>query len=235
MAEKVKCLEELESLLQSLERITGLRVTFQDPYGFFSDEAGNSYIHPDRIYHDLPFCQNANRRKCIEHDWKKSRTVAAVKERPFIWPCWLGPLQILIPLRWKGRHVGSIFLGPFISTGNKGSKRGNVSGEKDLPSYRLHNFGKDLFLFEAVATGIIEKSVAERIHGKGERWEKVYRLVINRFTEKIGVCDAARELNLSASRSSHLIKELFTLGLAADLAPLAKLLGGECFFFRHGA
>ncbi|GEM_PF-6363248 len=203
------CRRDLESLLESLERILGMRVSFQDPYGFFCDEIGNSYLHPDRVYHRVDFCQNADRNRCMAHEWKKANEVASGKLSPFLWPCWLGPQQILIPLRWQGRHVGSIFLGPFISTSDMNDRREIVKGEKDLPSYDLVNFEKDSALFEAIAMGIIERTISASIHGKGERWEKVYRLVINRYTEKIGIADAARELNLSASRSSHLIRELF--------------------------
>ncbi|HCE47058.1 MAG TPA: hypothetical protein DET40_26215 [Lentisphaeria bacterium] len=211
MDKNANCRQELEFLLESLERIIGLRVTFQDPYGFFCDDIGNSYLHPERIYHRVDFCQNGGRQRerCLEHEWKKANATAAGKDRPFIWPCWLGPLQILIPLKWHDRHVGSIFLGPFVSKAGKETKVEKTKGGNILPVYDMGDFEKDSALFEAIALGIIEKTVSVNIHGKGERWEKVFRLVINRYTEKIGINDAARALSLSPSRASHLIKELF--------------------------
>ncbi|HBC86078.1 MAG TPA: hypothetical protein DCZ94_03900 [Lentisphaeria bacterium] len=209
MDKDTNCRQELESLLESLERIIGIRVTLQDPYGFFCDEKGNSYLHPDRVYHRLVFCQNADRQRCMVHEWKKANETAGGKTRPFLWPCWLGPQQILIPLRWQDRHVGSIFLGPFVSSSSSPARQETVKGEKDLPRYDMANFEKDSALFEAIAIGIIEKTISASMHGKGERWEKIFRLVINRYTEKIGINDAAKELNLSASRASHLVRELF--------------------------
>ncbi len=203
------CRRELEYLLESFERLIGVRVTLQDPYGFFCDETGNSYLHPDRIYHRVEFCQKADRQRCMAHEWKKANETASLKDKPFVWPCWLGPQQILIPLRWQGRHVGSIFLGPFVSSAARNPARETARGGKYLPVYDIGSLEKDSPLFEAIAIGIIEKTVSASMHGKGERWEKVFRLVINRFTEKIGINDAAKELNLSNSRSSHLIKELF--------------------------
>ena len=192
--------EELKALVDSLEKRIGLCVTFNDMHGFFCDKEGKSYIHPDNAFHNLDFCQSADRKKCHSHENKKGNALAAEKDAPYLTNCWQGPLQIAVPLKWHGHNVGVIYLGPFKT---------DSAENLDLPFYDLADFYDDALLLEAVGMGIVEKTVSSKIHGKGERWEKVFRLYTSRLGEKIGIRDVAEELNLSPSRASHLVKELF--------------------------
>lgn len=192
--------DELKLLVDALEKHFGLNVTFNDIHGFFCDKEGKSFIPPENSYHNLDFCQNADRKKCTEHEGKKGNLLANEKEAPFLTNCWQGPLQIAIPLKWHEHNVGVIYLGPFKT---------DPAEDIDLPVYDLADFESDAPMLEAIGKGVVEKTVASKIHGKGERWEKIFRLYTSRLGEKIGIRDVAEELNLSPSRASHLVKELF--------------------------
>lgn len=192
--------KELKLLVDSLEKRIGLNVTFNDMHGFFCDKEGKSFIHPEHSFHNLDFCQSTDRKKCHLHENKTGNALAAEKDFPYLTNCWQGPLQIAIPLKWHTHNVGVIYLGPFKT---------DQSEDLDLPCYDLSDFDSDAVLLEALGKGIVEKTVASKIRGKGERWEKVFRLYTSRLSEKIGIRDVAEELSLSPSRASHLVKELF--------------------------
>lgn len=198
--------EELSALLNSLERLTGLCVTFNDVKGFFCDKEGKTFIDRDKMFHNMEFCQRADRKKCQTHECKKVYELAAKKTSPFLWRCWQGPLQIAIPMTWKEQNVGIIFLGPFITEPEENKKS---TDRHKLPYYNMSDFSGDAHLLEVIGRGIVEKTISAKIYGKGERWEKIFRLFTSRLTEKIGIKDVAKELNLSPSRASHLVTELF--------------------------
>ena len=204
--------KKLESVFVSLERLTGLRVTLNDIHGFFCDRDGKSFISPDRIYHALDFCQRADRKKCIEHECKNANNVAIRKDSTFLWHCWKGPLQIAVPLKWHEQHVGIIFIGPFLpaqGSGNREQDGVTADAIESLPCYDMNRFVHDSALLDAIGKGIVENTNSVKIHGKGERWEKIYRLYTGRVAEKLGIGNVAKELNVSNSRASHVVTELF--------------------------
>ncbi|MFA4943242.1 MAG: helix-turn-helix domain-containing protein [Lentisphaeria bacterium] len=198
---------ELEGIFLALEQLFGLRVTFSNPKCFFGDTQGNSFIAPGRIFHDVPFCQKrrADHPRCLQHEWIEANRIAAGKAAPFLRQCWKGPMQILVPLKWNGRHVGIIFLGPFDCAGAAAATPG-----EGLPRYDLARFERDAALLATLAHGIVERTAqAIRFLGKGDRWEKIYALVVNRHAEKLGIADVAKELHLSPSRACHVVRECF--------------------------
>ncbi|HPO91703.1 MAG TPA: helix-turn-helix domain-containing protein [Victivallales bacterium] len=200
--------EVLEKIFCFLEQLTGMRVTVNDIYGFFCDHEGKTVLDPDRIYHRLDYCQKADRKRCIEHECKHANIIAAKKSFPFIWSCWKGPQQIAVPLKWHGRHAGIIFIGPFISSSsNKEMLKEEIL--LNVPVIDLDKLNGIFELLDVIGRGIVEKAVEVKISGKGERWQKIYKLYTENITKKITIKDVAKELNLSPSRASHIVKELF--------------------------
>lgn len=199
----------LESAFESIERMSGLRATMHDCSGFFCDAKLRPLLRAGRLFHDLPFCQQ-RREGCVACDWIAGNAAAAKADGPFFHRCWRGPWQLLIPFKWKDRHLGSLFLGPFRVPGEA------CDGAASLPLRRKEELRKDFALYAALADGLALKSVAALERGaKGERWEAVYRFVANRGVKGAGIKELAKELKLSPSRASHLAKELFGKPLEA--------------------
>lgn len=210
-----RAIDEIEILFSALERLLGMRVTVHDTNGFFCTPEGSSLLHADRIYHRVEFCQihrflndsRTGEEKCLKHDWVDGNRQAAKEEGAFLWGCWRGPGQIVVPLRRDGRHLASIFIGPFLP---KSEQVDAGRPDATLPRYDLQRFGEDAVLLNLVAAGIVEKGVdALRLHGKGDRWDKIYHLVISRYPGKLTLADAAQTLCLSPSRAGHVIHDLF--------------------------
>ena len=196
----------LERIFEALERLSGLYVTVHDPAGFFCDASAKSILHEKRMFHDIPFCRT-RREHCRENDWVKGNAAAAKAGRPLLWRCWRGrPCQILLPVMWQGRHLGTVFLGPFRIAGEAlGCKE-----EESLPVFDLATFERDSELYSVIADGLARQAVSSLGLGvKSERWERIFGFVVNSQARGVGIKDLAKELNLSPSRASHVVRECF--------------------------
>ncbi|MBN2712175.1 MAG: helix-turn-helix domain-containing protein [Planctomycetes bacterium] len=206
----------IETSLAALVTSLGISATIIDRNGIFHTTAGSAILSHYRQSHRkneicrIGFCQ-----RCIDHCRYEMNAEGVKKGKPFIHTCWKDVSEIVIPLIRDGRHFGSLFAGVW-----RARKKPRLLHElpeefaeayNRLPAIPQHRIADLTAILSVYARGMLEMLDERSILTLPDesRQQEIIRFVRYNATEGIGLNDLARQLNLSPSRTSHLVKELF--------------------------
>lgn len=208
-----------ESAIRSLEQALGLRVTVIDNQGIFHTPAGKLIFPAMRQSHrKLAVCHCGFSQRCIDFCRHAMNRESLRHRAAFTKHCWKGLTEIVIPLRRGEQHWGMLYLG--IWRGAPPRQKAELPGEFDalrqaLPRWKREHFQALAPLLEAFAAGFVNR-LAE-LHAVGQPpLDRAARIAgyIHReaASPQAGITGLSRELHLSASRTSHLIRQYFERG-----------------------
>jgi AraC-like DNA-binding protein len=207
--------EAPEAAIQALEHELGLFVTIVDFEGLFHTHPGKAILSFNRQTHrKIPACRaDFCNDKCIEHCRHRMNAKCLRHPKPFISECWKGLKQIVVPLRFEGRHCGMLYAGCWKSDR---SPPPNLSKEfqriyaelEDFPEERADNL---MGIMDFFARGLIMS-----LHEYGAlntptvpRAARIATFIRRHAAESIQLTDLAQFLELSNSRTSVLVNSLF--------------------------
>ncbi|MBN1675857.1 MAG: helix-turn-helix domain-containing protein [Kiritimatiellae bacterium] len=209
-------------LIEDVEGALGVRLTIHDRRGVFRTADGTSLV-ARRGHHTHPYCELNRKltpgwdRHCWDHCLTYVETRAYRDQAPFLTLCWKGVREVVVPVIRDGGHVATIFAGAFRAPGGRGAP-----GAKDFPAAvrRIHAALPALTrraatriarILHTLGQGFL--NVLDQIHLLKEtdldRRSIVRRFVYYHAQEPVRLADLAGSLDLSSSRTSHVVKALF--------------------------
>ena len=146
------------------------------------------------------YCMRDCRIRCNER--------AEQEGKPFIFDCWKGAREIVVPILQDGVHVATLFAGVF-------------RGKTTPPPGKLRALRKELPVLEApeklssvlhfLAQGLLREIAEARdaASAEGDRKSMIRRYVWLHAHKPVSLNDLANNLALSPSHASHLVSRLF--------------------------
>jgi AraC-like DNA-binding protein len=204
----------LDSILDSLEDQLGVNIVIHDNHAFFCDLEGVPLISRHRR-HDHDYC-NEKRfvikpwdRRCLEECQVDCQIRSEREMLPWVKDCWKGVREVCIPLISQGIVQGVMHVGPFRSPVHEPPK-GLELLHKDLPELEDEALDKLIQSMGLIAKGMIYSSMEVKEMGDDYSHKRCLEDFLHaRSHERININDIAELFNLSASRTSHIIKKEF--------------------------
>ena len=214
--------EKIQSLWEEQERIHHIHLTLHDHIGCFylSDEP---HILSGVNIHQANCCNfpGKSRKKCLAHCRDKAMELAAKEKKIFTMSCWRGIKEAVMPLYYKDIHAATIFAGSFRVPDF------DLSGfsRKYQEEYLSMPLWDDSRMAELetilMTTGYALLQLAENLRSNIEHEPGRKGIICNflrqHFKEAVGVGDLAAHLELSESRTLHVLHELFGRGFSCLL------------------
>ena len=211
--------EKMLGYWHGMEEVAGVRLTLHDHIGAFI-MPDRTRLLPDVNVHHFPCCEyrKGSRKRCGAHCRMEAMERAAREGRPFQFCCWRGVTELVMPLFLGKVHAATIFVGAFrdpdfdLSGFSPTYRRLYAAmpawdeGRRPLLETVLVASGYSLLLLAAN----LRAQFAEETGRRGQ----IHRFFLYHFKEPVTVPDLAGELNLSESRTLHLLHELFGKGFS---------------------
>jgi len=202
--------DRIADLIEHIQDQFEISLTIHDRFGIFIE-----LDHPvimQRLAHQHPFCAferkiwNAN---CVRDCQKRCGELAQDKAAPFVFDCWKGGRQVVVPMIQDGVYVATLFAGIFRGTMKKNLDRAIKDKQGELPVlYDAEKLATTLhFLVKGMLAELFEHR--ELANARGNRKEQILHFLRLNAPRPIFLKDLATELCLSASHTSHLVTELF--------------------------
>lgn len=204
--------------LEEFEARWHVTVTVHDHRGLLYGPDGRSLLW-GRDHHGHPLCelQRYSRkewdRNCLRECGFLTESEALHRLRPFRQCCWKGIAELVVPVERNHQAVLLFYAGPF---------RGNAAMEENLPEeYRsawaelvvlelstAEEMARELLLMGEGILSFLERS------RRSEETLESRKLLVRRFIddhvhETVSLEDLAERMNLSPSRTSHLVRKFF--------------------------
>lgn len=204
--------------LEEFEARWHVTVTVHDHRGLLYGPDGRSLLW-GRDHHGHPLCelQRYSRkewdRNCLRECGFLTESEALHRLRPFRQRCWKGIAELVVPVERNHQAVLLFYAGPF---------RGEQEAVKHLPEeYRAEwekltplepdqagEMARELLLIGEGMLSCLERS------RRNEETQESRKLLIRRFIddhvhETVSLEDLAERMNLSPSRTSHLVRKFF--------------------------
>lgn len=204
--------ESIDGLLESTERVIGLRLALHDYHQLLGPE--NEWR-----YHRDPACMQVKavaQNRCASFDGGRARIEAGNDAEGRVHTCPFGHTEIVVPVLDGGLQSGMLFAGPCWCGPGRPPRDGLV-----VPP---HNRWLDdrRRLLVGLAGQIGELLAAPSVRGNLDRRSRILRFVHERISEQPDIDSLAEELCLSRSRTRHVVQELFSCSLA-ELSRSIKL------------
>ena len=201
------------------ERLSGVSLVLHDHIGAF--------IMPDKTrllanvnVHQSPCCQyrQKTRSKCSAHCRVAAMETAASTGKPFRFRCWRGVTELVMPLYLGKIHAATIFAGAFRDpsfdlSGFSASYRKLYLAMPVWDENRASEL-ENLLIASGYSLLQLASNLRENYASEPGRKGQIRRFFLYRFKEQVGVADLAEELNLSVSRTLHMLHELFGKGFS---------------------
>lgn len=211
----------LDALLADAETLLGVTITVKDRLGLLRDADG-SPLFAEHAIHNIVYCQlernrdvNVNhtcRRYCNEEVPK----IALENMKPFTSCCYRGAVEVVVPVFHAGSLAFLLHAGAFRDAG--GSRRPSLrdfppavrEAYPRLPVLTEEAGGRIARVLDALGKTILQEALRlQQDSGAGAgRGGQILRFLHARAHQKLTLQDMAQALNISASRASHVIKEL---------------------------
>ncbi len=214
----------LERALSDFERRNGCHIAIHDHWGFLVTSDRKPFF-VNRTLHRAPVCRWRRNEEpdfnhnCVRHCKQRILELSSLTDQPYIGSCWKHLSELVIPIYDRKQLLATMYIGAF--RGHDGS-----GGALDDPEYRALLAGlapltaerKADLLHQArmliMAVLYLYRRQQDRIALPHSGRQKVIVEFIHRNSHRdIGLGDLARHLNLSVSRTSHLVKEFFALSM----------------------
>ena len=206
-----------ENAIQTLEKLTGCSITVIDNDRVFARRRLQPLFTPLRRSHRKnAVCACGFDERCIEFCRYRmnSRCMELKDSTPFVKHCWKGLSEIVVPLNDGNVHYGMFYGGIWRSAEHDappGLPDEFYALRAALPLLPSESEGELKGLLQLFGDGVmfaLRKSNLLEI-APDSRGVKVVDFLREHAAEGIGLPDLARALELSESRTSLLVKELF--------------------------
>lgn len=196
-------------VIRCIEEQFQVTITLHDLMGIFADL---DYQEISRKFgHHHPFCdyeRAACDARCVNDCQIRCNEMAEKKGAPFLFDCWKGGRELVVPLLQNGIHVATIFVGVF-----KGEKEGLSAKFKALQNKlpTLEDPHKLATILYFLAQGILFEvtEAHEFAISHGDRKNLIRRYICHHAHQPLCLADLAKRLSLSPSHTSHLVSQLF--------------------------
>lgn len=207
----------IDLLLAAIESAHGVTVTVHDRTRFLSNTDGTFLLPWTRYVHRSAFCAAGRTYdpatdRCIAHCMHAVNAVADRRQTPFVHHCWKGGSEIVVPVHLDGKLLFTLFAGVF---------RGDPRHRDPRLEPRLRALAEALP--ERPDSARLEDAL--RLAGASLiAWAESYRLaetpsntrkravrdfIARHLDRDVALTDLARRLDLSPSRTSHVVQTLF--------------------------
>ena len=196
----------LEEILHSWEELTACHLCVHDHSRRLDACHDRLQYDPIRGSHRKTYpevCGSCERDVCQEYCMHRlNRRVEQRRERAFLKRCHAGVLEIVAPVYWSGAHVGTLFAGLW--------RPSRSHAELPLPAAQRDRLRILMRLLPVLAEGLAPRFWGGRdamipITGRAAA---INDFIAAQCRTGITLTSMAAHLGLSASRASHLIREL---------------------------
>ena len=203
----------IENCIIALENTLNLKITIVDNAGAFHTNKGIAIFDSTRQSHKKnPVCAIGFCKKCQDHCRFAMNKKCAKCHEVFVQSCWKGISEIIVPLQRDGIHYGMLYAGSWRqaeSLAPAGLPKKFYTEYKKLPLLPgAENIEKLKNMLMVFAAGILsmlkELNAFEAVIDM--RGNSIMKFIKDHAVEKIELSDVAAHLNLSRSRTSHLIR-----------------------------
>lgn len=210
--------EYFVELWQAVEQQYALYITIHDHTGSLLLSDGRM-LRPLGNIHRCDFCtynRQYHGNQCVDHCRWQIAAEAARSGKPFISRCHAGAVELVLPLLRRGKHLATIFAGTFRDPELKlpaGSPKELVQLYNALPAWRAKNVSLYMRELEMLGAALLALAENERfssgnaLRGRRAVIEDFFRF--NLSTPDLGLKNLADKLELSQSRTSHILKMEF--------------------------
>lgn len=246
---------DVDAELATLEATLGVSICFHDLGGRLEPLVGSQ-----RIQHRSRFCAAAKRQSagaCTACDAYWCQRLATTHPDGFWKVCHAGLLECYVPLLHQGWLTAAAFIGQWRWTGNAlpdTVHRDPQTPQPPRPAPQVAELNdpeqlERILVFARLLAGRLEKLLAAPIPASpGDRAGAIRVWIANRVTQPVELSDLAAHLNLSASRTGHLVRSLcgctfpalllnLRLAKARNLLALTELsvieIASRCGFTDH--
>lgn len=199
-----------ERAIVALESQLGGVVTIIDNQGVFQTASGRMVFPRKRQSHrKIPACEAGFSQHCIETCRHAMNAACEERQTPFIKHCWKGLVEIVVPLRREGRHLGMLYYGIWRQPGFS-APLPREAGEAiaALPLWDEERFPALAALLEAFAAGLVAR--LETFPTTPDWRGKISALLARHAsTPGFGLVELAGALHLSPSHVGRLIRQHF--------------------------
>lgn len=213
----------LYETVRILEREFEVVITIHDCRGLLYDLSGE-HIFEENRRHTHPFCRHQRNSQpywntyCNRYCLFEAESLAREHDMPFLHRCWKGGYELIVPVSKNGSLLMLIYAGVFRAPGEEAPELLTDSAKKEFRALKILNrerleslnhllccFGKSvLYCTSSLRQERDRQLVSYRRH-------EIRQFLADHVHEGIQLEDLASALNLSASRTSHLVKKLFTV------------------------
>ena len=201
------------------ERLSGLSLILHDHIGAFI-MPDNTPLLPDVNIHHSPCCDypQRTRAKCGAHCRVAAMERAAAEGKPFRFRCWRGVTELVMPLYLGKVHAATVFAGSFRDpefdlSGFSASYRKLYAAMPEWDDARASEL-ETVLIAAGYSLLQLAQNLREQYASEPGRKGQIRRFFLYRFKDQVGAADLAAELNLSESRTLHLLHELFGKGFS---------------------
>lgn len=202
---------ELNRAIAVLEKSLGVSVTIIDYNGKFRDPPGELLFSRDVQSHkknrvcEIGFCA-----KCIDHCRQEMNAKCLESNEPFIETCWKGVTELVIPMRWRGHHLGVFYVGTWRT-------------DEAQPGYENRAFIKEFNKLDILSQNLIDQIPMLQLFVSGLLKEmdelksnsfpddsiaaKIRKFISDNAEKSVQLEDLADHLELSKSRTSFHISK----------------------------
>lgn len=216
---ETKFRQKIEQSIIELEKLLGITVTIIDKDGIFTSSSGNLLLSRFRQSHRKnPVCETEFCNRCVQHCRYEMNKKVDKLRKPFIHTCWKNLQEIVIPLVWNDIHLGSFYAGIWrIPDESIADKPLTLSDEMHREFYKLSTIEQTEYksiikILEIFVKGLLaELSEIKEVNdfSRGKK-SQINQFLKYNAVKSISLQSLAEELCLSPSRTSHLVKELFS-------------------------
>ena len=209
--------EYFVQLWDYIEEQYKLHITVHDHIGALQLSDGNKL----RIMGNLhrcgycSYCRKTSGKSCLQHCRWEAMRQAAETGAPLIGRCYAGALEVVMPLFRQGVHAATIYGGTFrdaefVIPDSWNSTKRNLYN--DLPLWRRSYLPTIVRALEMLGSAILsfaenERNTPNSGNSRREIIEDFLRKKLSRHD--LSLPDLADKLNLSLSRTSHILQEEF--------------------------
>ena len=196
----------LEEIFQAWEGLAECRLCVHDHSRRLNVHPGRSQYEPNRGSHRKTFpavCGQCERELCQEYCMHRlNRRVERRRERVFVKRCHAGVLEVVAPIYWNGAHVGTLFAGLWRP------RHSHV--EVAQPPVEPERVRRLLRVLPVLADGLAARFWGRRelLTAAASRVAAIEDYIAAHCRSGITLSSMAGHLGVSASRASHLIREL---------------------------
>jgi AraC family transcriptional regulator len=205
----------LEESIAALERELGVAVTIVDNQGVFHMPLGEVLLsHWRQSHRKNPVCEIGFCDRCVQHCRHEMNRKAAALGAPYVETCWKGVREIVVPLQKNGAHLGMFYAGAWRVEQTAPPSTLPASFADAHAKLHLWDSGRGQRLMSALQTfakGLLHtleefNALESPAHTRANR---IGAYIREYAALPIGVEDLAAHLNLSRSRTSFLLRQLF--------------------------